>query len=251
KTMTLISTTYNGVQLDLVLSSNEKEKVWEKNPVHLTETEMKGLALDRDIIPILQGKDRSPTSLAGIREDQVVSPLLQSMKKEYTRTFLIYKKALETATIADQKRICELSAYWMKEDFWVFFPVLSFFNFNKMKFIEKGEYIREVQAHRYMWFIEVNAAETARRNRIKVQIEQAIPKVIELLEKMEEQTRRDQDHKHLCMNAWQLKKVYQTLFSGTSFVNEARLQQLLPSDEEMSKDLAVFKAETHLMSGGV
>ena len=233
--MTVISNTYNNKQLALINSDTAQSEAWLKHPVRFTKIEAGTLQLDV-AMPLLEGKDLSPATLAGIKVEQIASPLLESIVQNYQESISNYKSRLKEATTKDAVSIKYNEVnHRVKEDYWIFW---IFWAIAGTSFISREQYNTDAQAYRQMWFSEVSIFENIRLNNAKNLIENAIPQLVEQLEEIAGSPTVNMD---LCMKAWQLQKVYATLFPENALPQREALVRLLPADSEMNRELQLYK----------
>lgn len=228
--MIVISTEYNGNQLAVVQSDAEQKEIWQKYPIKLTLSETKAIQFDA-VLSVLQGKDGSPATLAGIKVDQIVSPLVMGIEKEYKCVVEQYKELLKQATIKDFASVKHNQAtYRIRENYNGFWWIWALCG---DAFIDREQFNREAQAHRYTWLVKVGVWEALRMERIKNQIENALPHLIEQLEevaKINENAAVCQQHETLFTKVWQIKKIHNTLFPDSVFSRGEELKRLLPGN---------------------
>lgn len=181
----VVSTTYQDRQLAVLQElENDLKEVWKSYPVSFTEAEAASACLS-EVVPYVESTDieaRSPSGLAAIKADQVVSNLLKRLNMEYRTSMNGNKRLLKKATIEDCKTILEnKQKYRIAEDYCFLWRLISFW---ERPFISKEQYNRDAQAYRRDWFVRVHTMEVNRMEDMKSRIKVRIPECEKDLQSM-------------------------------------------------------------------
>lgn len=148
--MTLaLSTLYHGKDLAMMQTlPKDLQNVWKRCPVKFTDREAQSACLDAVISLMQQTDAHSPSRLAAIKAEDIVSPLLKTLNADYRKSMETYKRLLKVATLEDCRSILQYKQKYK-----------IFFNF-AVKFFSKVK--RDVRAFRYAWVVRVHTLELNR-----------------------------------------------------------------------------------------
>lgn len=216
----VISTQYTMVR---ALPQELQERVWKKYPLKLTKVEREAVGFDfvQSVMNLDRGQipNRSPSALASIKAEDVISDLLKVLDAAYRQSMEGYETSLLDATtndlrtISDNKDRCirvpeavvsPLQKIQMSKIVQKVAPALS-----KKEFKSFDDVKRESHSFRREWIKEVHTLETRRLAVIKTSIEVRIPRCRTLITSMQE------DHpmrQKFVQEIDQLQRVYKAIF---------------------------------------
>ncbi len=219
--MTLvISTQYTMVR---ALPQELQEKVWKKHPVKLTKVERDAVGFDfvQSVMNLDRGQipNRSPSALASIKAEDVVSDLLKVLDAAYRQSMEGYAISLLDATTNDLRTIAHNKERCIRMPEAVVSPVKKIQMskvvqkvapvFSKKEVKSFDDVKREAHSFRREWIKEVHTLETHRLAVIKASIETRIPKCRTLVASVKE------DHpmrQKFVQEIDQLQRVYKAIF---------------------------------------
>ncbi|MBA3237953.1 MAG: hypothetical protein H0T62_06325 [Parachlamydiaceae bacterium] len=100
-----VTTSYNNKKLGLV--SEEQSLNWDTNPVRIRDVEWRTLNSKR-VLDIMQGDNLTPSSLAGLKKNEIVCETIHLIDRLYSDALLRYKQQLALASGEDLKHITML-----------------------------------------------------------------------------------------------------------------------------------------------
>lgn len=231
--MTTISTHYQGSSIPLINDDPRVRDIWKWDPLILNDAEVSSLQLSRGIA-ILQQQDNSPAQLAYIKTSKIACPLIHSFVHDYDTALARYKELLMQASDEDRRIFCaNCSKYHIVKNPPPPLVAKWLLNIKIRPFMSREQFHREARAQRFAWFVKVATLEDARLQKIRNQIENFFPRLMEGLREAKAKPELNEQDKELQMQAWQLKRIFCALFPNTHFTHATDLQHLLPSDNDM------------------
>lgn len=218
--MVSITNSYGGQNLSLVQKGAGVAGLnWGDYALKIPKKQLDTLSMDL-VLAVLTQTGKSPTELAQINKDEIMSILLHSLDKEFRASQLKYKNALADAEGLDLQKIATLEANHTIKNYggmfgWVFSVLESLgCNYRSTEFVKE-----EGSVNRIKFVYGVEKGETERHQKLKDTINLALDPLIEALEKLNAQNQVDMN---MLKEARQLAGVYKSVFPTTPLVKKGK-----------------------------
>jgi hypothetical protein len=220
--MTSISTRHNGQEL-VYFRDRDRKWVWDQYPVAFDDIEQRTVKVHLGLA-ILRQETRMPTAMAGFAPQQVRGQFLQALDMKHQRKVLKYEVLLEQATKEDVEAVRTYEkVYKVKEKYGPLWPLMKAFGH---RFQSRQEREFQAQCNRKGWFHYVKNKESARAGKLERLFTRTLATFITRL-------RAAPQNQALQMEAWQIVRVFRTLYPDVPNEKADAALSLVPDDATM------------------